>query len=61
MTGAVILVLYTIVGTISAGSSSVVQHDWRPIGTFVDMAACKEAERLLGTPSRTRCLPGAAQ
>lgn len=56
-----LLVIFTIVGTISAGSSSTLQSDWRPLGYFQSPLACEQARELLGdgAKARTRCLPGA--
>ena len=53
-----ILVIFTVVGTISAGSSSTVQYDWRPIGEFRTLQACNNARESLGDAAkqRTRCL-----
>lgn len=56
-----LLVIFTIVGTISAGSSSSVQRDWRPLGYFNTYLQCEQAREALGeeAKSRTRCLQGA--
>lgn len=58
MSAAVLLVIFTTVAG-GGGYMGVFKQDWRPLGTFVDMASCKEAERLLGQAERTLCLPGA--
>lgn len=54
-----LLVIYTIVATVSAGSSSTVHYDWRSIGAFSSPAACEAAREMLGDSAkpRTRCLP----
>lgn len=56
-----LLVIYTVVATISAGSSSTVMRDWRPVGAFITPMACEQARESLGeeAKTRTRCLGGA--
>lgn len=60
-----LLMIYTVVATISAGSASVSSrmHDWRPLGVFATPVACEQARESLGTAAkpRTRCLQGAAR
>lgn len=43
-----ILVIYTVVATISAGSSSTATYDWRPIGSFGSNASCEAAAMKMG-------------
>lgn len=58
---AAILVIFTVVAGAGGEYRRQFPMDWRPIGSFETVAACKEAERLLGVPERTRCLPNAAR
>ena len=56
-----LLVIFTVVATISSGSASSVQYDWRPMGVFKSLASCEAARESLGDDAkkRTRCLQGA--
>lgn len=58
MTGA-ILVIWTVVAVSGSNySERAAKMDWRPIGVFQTVAACREAARVLGkTPGNSICLP----
>jgi len=59
MTGAAILVIWTVVASVGSSYAIYVREkDWRPIGEFSSVAACTEAARQLNVkPENFRCLP----